>query len=76
MDRDDSVVEDVSIFNWFATQTYWDAADSAVQIHGGNGLSEDYGFTDHLNYARLLRIVEGTDERQRNTVAKQNGLLQ
>ncbi|UHQ95185.1 acyl-CoA dehydrogenase family protein [Haloterrigena alkaliphila] len=76
MDRDDSVVEDVSIFNWFATQTYWDAADSAVQIHGGNGLSEDYGFMDHLNYARLLRIVEGTDELQLNTIAKQNGLLQ
>jgi acyl-CoA dehydrogenase len=30
---------------------------------------------DHLNYVRLLRIVEGTDELQLNTIAKQNGLL-
>ncbi|WP_254525730.1 acyl-CoA dehydrogenase family protein [Natrinema caseinilyticum] len=75
MDRDRSVVEDTSIFKWLATQTYWNAADAAVQIHGGNGLSEEYGFMDHLNYARLLRIVEGTDELQLNTIAKQNGLL-
>ena len=76
MDRDESVIENTSIFKWFATQTYWEAADSAVQIHGGNGLSEDYGFMEHLNYARLLRIVEGTDELQLNTIAKQHGLLE
>jgi acyl-CoA dehydrogenase len=76
MERDEEIVEDTSIFNWLATQTYWEAADAAVQIHGGNGLSEEYGFMDHLNYARLLRIVEGTDELQINTIAKQNGLLQ
>jgi len=76
MDRDRSVVEETSIFKWFATQTYWNAADTAVQVHGGNGLSEEYGFMDHLNYARLLRIVEGTDELQLNTIAKQYGLLE
>lgn len=75
MDQDRSVIEDTSIFKWFATQTYWNAADAAVQIYGGNGLSEEYGFMDHLNYARLLRIVEGTDELQLNTIAKRNGLL-
>jgi acyl-CoA dehydrogenase len=76
MDRDRSVVEDTSVFKWFATQTYWSAADAAVQVHGGNGLSEDYGFMDHLNYARLLRVVEGTDELQLNTIAKEHGLLE
>ncbi|WP_343124883.1 acyl-CoA dehydrogenase family protein [Natrinema sp. CBA1119] len=73
MDRAQPVVEDSSIFNWFSTQTYWTAADAIVQIHSGNGLSEDYGLMDHLNYARLRRIVEGTDEQQLNTIAKQNG---
>jgi len=76
MDNDQSVVEDTSIFKWLATQTYWNAADTAIQIHGGNGLSEEYGLMDHLNYARLLRIVEGTDELQLNTIAKQYGLLE
>ena len=76
MDAGESVVEDTSIFNWLASKMYWEVADAAVQVHGGNGLSEDNPFMDHLHYARLLRIVEGTDELQLNTVAKQNGLLQ
>lgn len=75
MDQDEDVIEDGSIFHWFATQTFWEIADNAVQIHGANGLSEDNPFVDHLKMARVLRIVEGTDEIQLNTIAKQNGLL-
>jgi acyl-CoA dehydrogenase len=29
---------------------------------------------DHLQMARILRIVEGTDEIQLNTIAKQMGV--
>jgi acyl-CoA dehydrogenase len=75
MDQDEDVVEDASIFHWTATNTYWEIADDAVQIHGASGLSEDNPFMDHLHRARVLRIVEGTDEIQLNTIAKQNGLL-
>lgn len=71
MDQDNSVIEDASIFKWFATHTFWEIADDAVQVHGGNGLSEENPFMDHLHRARLLRIVEGTDEIQLNTIAKQ-----
>lgn len=76
MDDDEDVVEDTSIFNWLATQSFWEVADAAVQVHGGSGLSEENPFMDHLHYARMLRIVEGTDELQLNTIAKQNGLLE
>lgn len=72
---DEDVIEDGSIFHWFATQTFWEIADNAVQVHGANGLSEENPFVDHLKMARVLRIVEGTDEIQLNTIAKQNGLL-
>jgi len=75
IDQGNDIVEDVSIFHWFATNAFWNIADDAVQIHGANGLSEDNPFVDHLNLARVLRIVEGTDEIQLNTIAKQNGLL-
>ncbi len=75
MDDGQQTVEQSSIFKWFATDTFWQTADDAVQIHGANGLSEDNPFMEHLHLARLLRIVEGTDEIQLNTVAKQNGLL-
>jgi len=74
MDQGMDTVEDTSILKWFATQTYWDVADSTVQIHGGNGLSEENPFMDHLHHARVLRIVEGTDEIQLNTIAAQQGL--
>lgn len=75
MDMDMQTIEDSSIFKWFATNVYWDIADDVVQVHGANGLSEDNPFMNHLHTARLLRIVEGTDEIQLNTIAKQNGLL-
>ncbi len=74
MDRNETVIEDASAFKWFATDTYWQVADDVVQVHGGNGLAEENPFMDHLHYARLLRIVEGTDEIQLNTIAKQMGV--
>ncbi|MDZ7730170.1 MAG: acyl-CoA dehydrogenase family protein [Natrialbaceae archaeon] len=75
MDAGQQVIEEASILKWLGTQTYWQMADAAVQIHGANGLSEENPFMDHLHQARILRIVEGTDEIQLNTIAKQNGLL-
>jgi acyl-CoA dehydrogenase len=75
MDRDLDTVEVSSIFKWFATNVYWDIADAAVQVHGANGLSEENEFMEKLAYAKVLRIVEGTDEIQLNTIAKQVGLL-
>jgi len=75
MDQGEDVVEDSSIFKWFATQTFWNVVDDAVQIHGANGVSAENEFVEHLERGRLLRIVEGTDEIQLNTIAKQNGLL-
>ena len=75
MDREEDVIEETSAFKWFATNTFWEVADDAVQIHGASGLSEENPFMDHLHLARILRVVEGTDEIQLNTVARQRGLL-
>ncbi len=74
MDRGEETIEESSILKYIATNTFFDVADDVVQVHGGNGLSEDNPFMDHLQYARLLRIVEGTDEIQLNTIAKQLGV--
>jgi acyl-CoA dehydrogenase len=74
MDRGEETIEESSIFKYFATNVFFDVADDVLQVHGGNGLSEDNPFMDNLQYARLLRIVEGTDEIQLNTIAKQLGI--
>lgn len=75
MDQGEETIEESSIFKWFATQVFWDVADDVVQVHGGNGLSEENPYVEHLETARLFRIVEGTDEIQLNTIAKQLGVM-
>jgi acyl-CoA dehydrogenase len=75
MDEGQQAIEESSIFKWFATTTAWEVADDVVQVHGGNGLSEDNPYMDSLLKSRILRIVEGTDEIQLNTVAKQMGVM-
>ncbi len=70
MDQDETVIEDASIVKWLGTNVCYDIADDVVQIHGANGLAEENEFMDNLHMARILRIVEGTDEIQLNTIAK------
>jgi acyl-CoA dehydrogenase len=70
MDRGDDAVEAASIVKWAATNAFWTVADDVVQIHGASGVAEENPFMHYLQLARTLRIVEGTDEIQLNTIAK------
>lgn len=74
LDQGEQAIAESSILKWFATNAVWDVADDVVQIHGANGLAEENPFMDHLHRARIQRIVEGTDEIQLNTIAKQYGV--
>ena len=74
MDNGEQAIEESSIVKYLASNVMFDVADDVVQVHGGNGVSEDNPFMDELQTARVLRIVEGTDEIQLNTVAKELGL--
>ena len=44
--------------------------DWAIQIHGGGGLSNDFGLSHAYAQARLLRLADGPDEVHRNQIAK------
>lgn len=46
------------------------AADAAIQIHGGAGLSDDFPLTQLFAYARVLRLADGPDEVHRGVIAK------
>ena len=46
------------------------AADAAIQTHGGNGLSNDYGLLPQWGLARLLRIAPVSREMILNYVAQ------
>ena len=49
------------------------AVDAAIQTHGGNGLTADYGLLPLYGMARLLRIAPVNAEMLLNYVA-QHGL--
>ncbi len=74
MAQDERTIMDSSVLKWFATNVLWEVADAAVQVNGANGLAEESPYMDLVHQARILRIVEGTDEIQLNTIAKSMGI--
>jgi len=45
--------------------------DWAMQVHGGGGVSDDFGLAFAYAHARTLRFADGPDEVHRNAIAKQ-----
>jgi acyl-CoA dehydrogenase len=44
--------------------------DRAIQVHGGGGVSQDFGLASAYAGVRSLRLADGPDEVHRGTVAK------
>jgi acyl-CoA dehydrogenase len=45
--------------------------DRAIQVHGGGGVSQDFGLAHAYAHQRTLRFADGPDEVHRNAIAKQ-----
>jgi len=56
------------------SETYYRAANHAVQLHGGYGLMKDYAAERHYRNQKLLDIGEGTSEVQRIVIARSIGV--
>ena len=71
MDRDGpfSVSQKVSMCNYWANRLCCEAADRAMQIHGGLGYSRHKPFEHIYRHHRRYRITEGTEEIQMRRVA-------
>ncbi|RRJ30137.1 acyl-CoA dehydrogenase family protein [Halocatena pleomorpha] len=52
-------------------ELYNEAADVAMQVHGGSGFMKDRPIERDYRTARVFRIFEGTDEIQRRTIARE-----
>jgi alkylation response protein AidB-like acyl-CoA dehydrogenase len=58
----------------FVTDAAFDAANQALQLHGGYGYLADYGIEKIVRDLRVHQILEGTNEIMRVIIAR--GLLQ
>ena len=55
---------------YFAAQAACNNADDNIQICGGMGFMEEFGAAKRWRDSRILRIYEGTDEIQKNEIAR------
>ncbi|GGO81846.1 acyl-CoA dehydrogenase [Marinobacterium nitratireducens] len=73
LDRGEDTREASSMCKLYSSERAFQIADRAVQIHGGAGLMKGSKVEWIFRALRMYRIVTGTSEIQRNTIAK--GLL-
>ena len=59
-----------AIAKCFATDTAMKVATDAVQLFGAAGISNEYPINRYFRDAKVLQIIEGTNQIQRNIVAK------
>jgi len=60
---------EVSMCNYWANRLCCEAADRAIQVHGGNGYSRELPFEHIWRHHRRYRITEGSEEIQMRKVA-------
>jgi glutaryl-CoA dehydrogenase (non-decarboxylating) len=65
----DSIIE-TSIAKYFACRTAAEIARDAVQIHGANGCSSEYPVERFYRDAKIMEIIEGSNEIQEITIAQ------
>ena len=64
-----SVSDKVSMCNFVANRLCCDAADQAMQVHGGLGYSRHAPFEHIYRHHRRYRITEGAEEIQKRRIA-------
>jgi alkylation response protein AidB-like acyl-CoA dehydrogenase len=64
-----SVTDKVSMVNYRANRLACDAADRAMQVHGGLGYTRNQPFEYIYRHHRRYRITEGSDELQLRRIA-------
>jgi alkylation response protein AidB-like acyl-CoA dehydrogenase len=59
------------VAKYFASTAAARHAAEAVQVHGANGCSRDYPVARYFRDAKIMEIIEGSNEIQRITIAEQ-----
>ncbi|MGY8524310.1 acyl-CoA dehydrogenase family protein [Paracidovorax citrulli] len=69
-DAGEDIRTEASMCKLFVSERCFEIADKAVQIHGNVGVTRNHPVEFIFRRLRMYRIVTGTSEIQRNTVAK------
>lgn len=67
---DPSLIMETSMAKYFASRIAVQAANAAVQIHGANGCSSDYPVQRYYRDAKIMEIIEGSNQMQQIIIAK------
>jgi hypothetical protein len=67
---DPASILETSIGKYFACRMAADAARDAVQIHGANGCSGEYPLERFYRDAKIMEIIEGSNEIQEISIAQ------
>lgn len=68
--RDPAAVSETMIAKYFASRAAVDAANSAVQLHGAQGLSTELPIERYLRDAKVAEIIEGSTEIQQISIPR------
>ncbi len=63
--------QEIAMIKVLAPNMACQVIDWAMQVHGGGGVSDDFGLAYAYAHARTLRFADGPDEVHRNAIAKQ-----
>jgi alkylation response protein AidB-like acyl-CoA dehydrogenase len=68
--RDANTTQIAAMAKRFVTDSCFDVANQALQLHGGYGYLQDYGIEKIVRDLRVHRILEGTNEIMRVIIAR------
>lgn len=68
--NDPEATAETLVAKYFASMMASRAANDAVQIHGGNGCSSDYSVQRYLRDAKIMEIIEGTNQMQQIMISQ------
>ena len=67
---DPALIMETSIAKYFCSRMAVKVASDAVQIHGANGCSDRYPVQRYLRDAKIMEIIEGSNQMQQIIIAK------
>jgi len=68
--RDPQMIMATSIAKYFAAKMVAKVSSDAVQIHGANGCSSNYPVQRYMRDAKIMEIIEGSNQMQQSLIAK------